>query len=124
MTPTLKSLGQTELEAVVRRWQGVLGLADWTVRLRLVKVKRPFQSGDIKVDSVHKTALLLLSDTPFQNEEKTIVHEPVHVILWPLDMATMDLVEAVGPDSLPAREFARSAVFRALEPVTEQLAVT
>ena len=97
-------------------------MADWTVRLGLVKFKRPFQSDDVKVDPVHKTAFLLLSDTPFRNEEKTIVHELMHVILWPLDMAAMDLVEAVGPDGSPAREFARSAVFRALEPVTEQLA--
>ena len=99
-----------------------MGLADWTVCLELVRFKRPFQSDDIKVDPVHKTALLLLSDTPFRNEEETIVHELVHAVLWPLDMAAMDLVEAVSPDDLPAREFARSAVFRALEPVTEQLA--
>ena len=44
------------------------------------------------------------------------MHELVHVVLWPLDMAAMDLVEAIGSDGSPAREFARSAVFRALEP--------
>ena len=120
--PTLESLGQIELESLVQRWQALLGLSDWVIRLELVKFKRPFQSGDIKVDPVHKTALLLLSDTPFRNKEETIVHELVHVVLWPLDMAAMDLVEAVGPDGSPAREFARSAVFRALEPVAEQLA--
>lgn len=109
------------MEALVQQWQGLLGLSDWTIRLQLVTFKRPFQSGDIKVDPVHKTALLLLSDTPFRNEEETIVHELVHVVLWPLDTAAMDLVEVVGPEHSPAREFARSAVFRALEPVAEQL---
>lgn len=54
-------------------------------------------------------------------EEETIVHELVHVVLWPLDIAAMDLTEAVGPAASPARDFARSTVFRALEPVTEQL---
>ncbi|GGS06970.1 hypothetical protein GCM10008960_36590 [Deinococcus sedimenti] len=118
---TFESLGREQLEALVRQWQGLLGLSDWTIRLDLVTFKRPWQSGDIKVDPVHKAALLLLSETPFRDEEETIVHELVHVVLWPLDTAAMDLTEAVGPADSPAREFARSTVFRALEPVTEQL---
>lgn len=120
---TLQSLGQIGLEAVLRHWQSVMGLTEWTIRLELVKFKRAFQSGDVKINPVHKTALLLLSDAPFRDEEETIVHELVHVVLWPLDMAAMDLVETVGPDGSSAREFARSAVFRALEPVAEQLTV-
>lgn len=118
---TFESLGREQLEALVRQWQGLLGLSDWTIRLDLMTFKRPWLSGDIKVDPVHKTALLLLSETPFRDEEETIVHELVHVVLWPLDTAAMDLTEAVGPADSPAREFARSTVFRALEPVTEQL---
>jgi len=120
MSP-FESLGREKLEALIGQWQTLLGLEHWTVRLELVKFNRPWQSGDVKVDPVHKTALLLLSNTPFRDEEETIVHELVHVVLWLLDTAAMDLVEVVGPEGSAAREFARSTVFRALEPVTEQL---
>ncbi len=120
---TFKSLGQEKLETLMREWQALLGLGEWTLRLELVKFKRPWQSGDVKIDPVHKAALLLLTETPFRDEEETLVHELVHVVLWPLDTAAMDLTEALGPDESPAREFARSTVFRALEPVTEQLAL-
>lgn len=108
-------------EELVRTWQTLLGLGDWTIRLERVKFRRPWQSGDVKVDPVHRSALLLLADEPFRDEEETIVHELVHVVLWPLDMVAMDLTEVTGPEGSAAREFARSAVFRALEPVTEQL---
>ncbi len=115
------SLGREKLEELVRTWQALLGLNEWTVRLELVRFKRPWQSGDVKVDPVHRTALLLLSEEPFRDEEETIVHELVHVVLWPLDTAAMDLAEVTGPEGSAMREFARSTVFRALEPVTEQL---
>lgn len=118
----MQSLGREQLEHLTRQWQDLLGLTDWTIRLELVNFTRPHQSGDIKVDPVHKSALLLLSRTPFRDEEETIVHELVHVVLWPLDTVAMDLVEVTGPSGSPAREFAQSSVFRALEPVTEQLA--
>lgn len=114
-------LGKAKLEELVRTWQALLGLNDWTIRLELVRFKRPWQSGDVKVDPVHRSALLLLSEEPFRDEEETIVHELIHVVLWPLDLAAMDLTEVTGPEGSAAREFARSAVFRALEPVTEQL---
>jgi len=117
----METLGRERLEALVKDWQRLLDLEHWTIRLELIRFNRPFQSGDIKVDPVHKTALLLLSQTPFRDEEETIVHELVHVVLWPLDTAAMDLVEVVGPVDSPAREFAQSTVFRVLEPVTEQL---
>lgn len=115
-------LGQAKLEELVCGWQKLLGLDEWTIRLEVVRFKRSWQSGDVKVDPVHRSALLLLSAEPFRDEEETIVHELVHVVLWPLDTAAMDLTEVTGPEGSAAREFARAAVFRALEPVAEQLA--
>jgi len=116
------SLGIEKLTQLARHWQVILGLSDWTIRVELVEFSRPWQSGDIKVDAVSRSALLLLARSPFRDEEETLVHELVHLVLWPLDLVTMDLVEVVGPEASAAREFAQSAVFRALEPVTEQLA--
>lgn len=122
--PSIISADLEQWSELTQYWQTILGLADWTLRVELVTFKRPWQSGDIKVDAVSKTALLLLSSNSFRDPEETIVHELVHLVLWPLDLVASDLIEVSGPEGSPGRDFAQSAFFRALEPVTEQLALS
>lgn len=120
--PRKESIGKEALERLVQRWQPVLGLQEWTIRVELVDFAREWQSGDVKVDDVSKTALVLMSRRPFRNEEQVLLHELLHVVLWPLDRATMDLAEA-APEGSRERELGENLVFRALEPATEQLTV-
>lgn len=115
-----QSIGEEALERLVRRWQPVLGLQEWTIRVELVDIAREWQSGDVKVDDVSKTALVLMTERPFRDEEQVLLHELLHVVLWPLDRAAMDLAEA-APAGSRERELGETMVFRALEPVTEQL---
>jgi len=84
-------MGKEALERLVLRWQPVLGLQERTIRVELVEFDREWQSGDLKIDDVSKTALVLLSKHPFRDEEQVLLHELLHVVLWPLDRAAMDL---------------------------------
>lgn len=100
----------------------MLGLQEWTIRVELVDFVRDWQSGDVKVDDVAKAALVLMTRRPFRNEEQVLLHELLHVVLWPVDRAAIDLAEA-APEGSRERELGETMVFRALEPVTEQLTV-
>ncbi|HEX7022422.1 MAG TPA: hypothetical protein VF171_06155 [Trueperaceae bacterium] len=115
------STSKEALEMLAEQWKPLLGLGEWTVRVDLVDFTRSWQQGDVKVDPVAKEALILMARTPFRNEEQTLLHELVHVVLWPLDQACMDLAEGVGEPGSREQELAKSMVFRALEPVTEQV---
>ncbi len=81
-----------------------------------MRFRHPWLSGDIKVDPVRRAALLLLADATFRDEEETTLHELVHLVLWPLDTTAMDLVEVLGPEDRPARDFARWNLFRSSSP--------
>ncbi|HEX7002653.1 MAG TPA: hypothetical protein VF168_00490 [Trueperaceae bacterium] len=115
-----ESMGRDALEHLVEKWKPVLGLSEWAIRVELVDFSREWQSGDVKVDEVEKSALVLMSRRPFRDEEQVLLHELVHVVLWPLDRAAMDLVET-APQNSRERELGEAMIFRALEPVTEQL---
>ncbi|OGY46667.1 MAG: hypothetical protein A2663_03515 [Candidatus Buchananbacteria bacterium RIFCSPHIGHO2_01_FULL_46_12] len=79
------SLG--ELKKKLKKWQKNLLLNNWVISLKIVDFKRPdfCQSGDIKVDLKRKKATVLLTSRPFRDEEKVILHELVHLLLWDFD---------------------------------------
>jgi len=110
--------------ALLARWQPMLRLADWDVRLRLVET--PWRkSGDIKVDLDDRKAVLLLrSSMPAEDLEETLVHELVHLRLYALDQMTAQLLTAVfGEDAdEPRRAFAETQFMQLLESTTEDLA--
>jgi len=60
----------------------------WKLSINIVNFKRKDykQSGDIKVDLKNKSAIILLSENPFLNEEEVLVHELMHLILWDFDI--------------------------------------
>ena len=77
-----------ELNAILNKWQKDLILDDWKLSLEIVNFKRKDfrQSGDIKVYPRKKSATVLLTDYPYLDEEETIVHELMHLILWDFDI--------------------------------------
>ncbi|MEA2098016.1 MAG: hypothetical protein U9P70_03000 [Patescibacteria group bacterium] len=83
-----KGLDSKELNSLLRKWQKILLLNDWELSLELVDFKRKDykQSGDIKVDLKNKSAIVLLTNNPFLNEEEVLVHELMHLILWDFDI--------------------------------------
>lgn len=83
-----KGLNLKELNSLLKKWQKNLLLNNWKLSLEIVDFKRKDykQSGDIKVDLKKKSAIVLLTNKPFLNEEEVLVHELVHLILWDFDI--------------------------------------
>jgi len=88
MQKSKNGLSFQELNTLLKKWQKNLLLEDWKLSLEIVDFKRKDfrQSGDIKVYPRKKSAIVLLSDNPYLNEEETIVHELMHLILWDFDI--------------------------------------
>ena len=82
-----KGLSLKQLNNLLEKWQSKLLLKDWELSVKIVDFKREDfrQSGDIKVYPNKKKAVILLSQNPFKNEEETIIHELIHLILWDFD---------------------------------------
>ena len=87
-TTKKKGLNLKELNKLLKKWQKNLLLDKWKLSLGLVDFKRKDykQSGDIKVDLKKKSAIVLLTNKPFLNEEEVLVHELAHLILWDFDI--------------------------------------
>lgn len=83
-----KGLSLKELNDLLKKWQKNLHLDKWKLSLESVYFKRKDykQSGDIKVDLKKKSAIILLTEDPFLNEEEVLVHELMHLILWDFDI--------------------------------------
>ncbi len=70
-------------------------LNNWDINIEIVDFKRKDyrQSGDFKANSRNKTASILMTIDPFlknqptieKQEEQTIVHELIHILLWDFD---------------------------------------
>jgi len=95
-----KGLSIEELNKLLKKWQKNLLLDKWKLSLGMVDFKRKDykQSGDIKVDLKNKSAIILLSENPFLNEEEVLVHELMHLILWDFDIFCEKVV--LGKDKL------------------------
>lgn len=82
-----KGLTKEQLEDLLAGWQKRLLLDDWGLKIKIVEFTRKDfkQSGDLEVDYKNKKAVVLVTADPFRNEESTIVHELVHLLLWDYD---------------------------------------
>lgn len=119
------NVNPADLRCFLDKWQGTLRLKDWDIDLRLVK--KPWRkSGDIKIDRDDRKAVLLVNvENPRQqNAEALIVHELLHLKLWPLDQMIEELLDAVydREEADPRREFAFTQFMTALESTVEDLA--
>jgi len=82
-----QGLKLSELNKILKKWQVDLLLKDWNLMIKIVEFKRKDfkQSGDIKVNSKDKKAVVLLTNKPFKGEEEVIIYELVHLLLWDFD---------------------------------------
>jgi len=98
---------------------------DWDIKLRPVE-KEWRKSGDIKIDTDDRTAVLLVNVcNPRQtNLEELIVHELLHLKLWGMDQMIETLMNCVyGEDeSDKKREFAYTQFMTLLESTVNDLA--
>ena len=95
----------------------------WDVELRFVRDPEWKKTGDFKLDCDDRKAILLLNaENPQQeNVEEVIVHELMHIKLYPLDQVTESLIEANFESGTAASDFAYRQFFTALEQTVEEL---
>lgn len=97
---------------------------DWDVRLEWVEDPDWHKTGDFKVDSEDKKAILMLNAcNPKQEEnmEEIIVHELMHLKLYPLDQVTESLILSSFADGSREQDFAYRQFFVSLEQTVEEL---
>lgn len=96
----------------------------WDVRLEFVEDPSWGKTGDFKIDCDDRKAILLLNAVaPAQeNLEEVIVHELMHIKMYPLDQVTESLIINCFEEGTPASGFAYQQFFTALEQTVEELA--
>ena len=96
----------------------------WDVKLELIEDPAWRKTGDFKIDCDDRKAILLLNavNPSQENLEEVIVHELMHIKLYPLDQVTESLIESNFEEGSPARDFAYRQFFCALEQTVEELA--
>ena len=67
---------------------------DWDIKLEFVEDKTWRKTGDFKIDCNDKKAILLLNigNPKAENLEEVIVHELMHIKMYPLDQVTESLI--------------------------------
>ena len=96
----------------------------WDVKLELVEDPDWPKTGDFRIDCDDRKAILLLNAAcPRQeNLEEVIVHELMHIKMYPLDQVTESLIANCFEEGSAASGFAYQQFFTALEQTVEELA--
>lgn len=95
----------------------------WDVKLEFVEDPSWRKTGDFKIDCDDRKAILLLNaaDPKQENMEEVIVHELMHIKMYPLDQVTESLIVNCFEEGSTARNFAYQQFFNALEQTVEEL---
>ena len=119
------SLDREKLQARFDYWTKKLRLTPgWDVKLEWVEDPEWSKTGDFKIDCTDRKAILLLNaaNPRQENLEEDIVHELMHLKLYPLDQVTESLIVSNFEEGAPARSFAYRQFFESLEATVEELA--
>ena len=95
----------------------------WDVKLELVEDPAWPKTGDFKIDCDDRKAILLLNtvNPKQENLEEVMVHELMHLKLYPLDQVTESLITGTFQEGTPAWDFAYLQFVTALEQTVEEL---
>ena len=77
-----------QLNKYLKHWQEVLNLSDWQLEIRFSDFARTdyHQTGDVEVDLENKKGVVLISKKDNGKDlNKVILHELIHLLLWPYD---------------------------------------
>lgn len=118
-------MDRQQVQACFEKWCRKLRLVpDWDIRLEFVEDPNWRKTGDFKVDCDDKKAILMINGINPKQEilEEVIVHELMHLKLYPLDQVTESLIISQFEENTPASRFAYTQFFTALEQTVEELA--
>jgi len=95
----------------------------WDVQLELVTDPEWKKTGDFKIDTSDRKAVVMLNavNPKQENLDEVICHELMHLKMYPLDQVCESLILAQFPDESPAQSFAYQQFFENLEITVEEL---
>lgn len=117
-------MNKDRLRALFAKWIEILRLKNnWDIKLELVEDPEFRKTGDFRVDCDDRKAVLLLNvkNPKQENLEEVIVHELLHLKLYPLDQLTEGLIEGHYQKDTPAHEVIYTQFMTMLEQTVEEL---
>ncbi|MBQ3412245.1 MAG: hypothetical protein IJG67_04345 [Oscillospiraceae bacterium] len=96
----------------------------WDVQLQLIDDPWWNKTGDFKIDCDDRKAILMINilNPKNQNLEEVIIHELMHIKLYPLDQVTESLIISNFEEGTPGYDFAYTQFMSSLEQTVEELA--
>lgn len=115
---------RAEAERLFDKWCRKLRITPaWDVRLEWIDDPEWRKTGDFKIDPDDRKAILLLNGCNPKQEimEEVIVHELMHLKMYPLDQVCESLITSTFKEGSAASEFAYTQFFQNLEVTVEEL---
>ena len=117
-------MNREELRVIFDKYINKLRITPaWDIRLEFVEDPSWRKTGDFKIDCADRKAIVLLNavNPTQENLEEVIVHELMHIKMYPLDQVTESLITSNFEEGTPAYKFAYHQFFEALEQTVEEL---
>ena len=117
-------INREEIQQLFDKWIKKLRLVpDWDIVLEWVEDPEWRKTGDFKVDCDDKKAVILLNavNPKQENIEEVLVHELMHLKLYPLDQVTEALIKSNFEEDTPGYNLAYYGFFSTLEQTVEEL---
>lgn len=115
---------KNDIQRIVDKYTARLRITPgWDVKLELVEDPAWRKTGDIRIDCDDRKAILMLNalNPRQENLEEFVVHELMHLKMYPLDQVTESLIKNVFEEGTAAQNFAYQQFFTALEQTVEEL---
>ena len=115
---------EVRLEELFDKWCKKLRISSqWDVKLELVQDPEWRKTGDFKIDPTDRKAILMLNvvNPKQENMEEVIVHELMHIKLYPLDQVCESLITSNLEEGSKGYDFAYTQFFENLEVTVEEL---
>ena len=95
----------------------------WDIRLEFVEEPNWRKTGDFKIDCTDQKAILLLNiaNPKQENLEEVIIHELMHIKMYPMDQVTESLITSNFEEGTPGYNLAYTQFFTTLEQTVEEL---
>ena len=117
-------MDRDEIERLFAKWRDKLRLTPaWDIKLEFVEDPQWRKTGDFKIDCDDMKAILLLnaSNPKQENMEEVIIHELMHLKMYPLDQVTESMITSCFEEGTPGWNFAYTQFFTALEQTVEEM---
>lgn len=117
-------MNKIEVQVLFDKWVKKLRLVpNWDIRLEWVEDPAWRKTGDFKIDCDDKKAIILLNavNPKQENMEEVLVHELMHLKLYPLDQLTEALIQSNFQEGSSGYNLAYQGFFQTLEQTVEEL---